>query len=586
MFWSARRALAQCAVGPLPFLVPPQWDGAVVREMMPLAGARCLGALMAGAYNVIVMTIVAIALPRQTMLYHLFYQVLGIMFIVPRRLSRSVFFDVTRLVSMSREAMVKRLVTWLDSWAIASGGVLALICGCAALACGSVLPPFLHVHPAEVRGLLAAAALFFLVHPSNAVWQSVREAAGETRFTNRLLFVTHYLLALPVATVLLLCLRGTLREQEAAGLDFVVVSHGCTFAWVLVADSVAEAVRAIASRIHILRFAWLRESPLARAARILECDDAWKTLTATLSPDLACLWHERFARGPEPGLLSFPFWACAAARALRECRTARQDIGFLRLTFVRRRRAGNRRQRNRGSAFHRHIPEDCTCACLLTGDTVLALYSMKPLDDFHAAIARIHEHAGFILGACSFVHASTDEAVRTGSLADCIAALFGVTGRNGEALLAAAPRIYRLESASHPALVRAFSASGTTACGDHDGLRALLSTALGRPVTWVPTVNVATGTGDDAAQIAAEGAHAIARSRVPSFALFLRGRARGVLPWYEGTALRGVFQYAPLDTATQRQALAWSAAAYVRDTAAKAETGDWLAIPTAGQVWH
>jgi hypothetical protein len=306
--------------------------------MAPFVSGRCLGVLFRDGYGLIILQAISWLLPREMIFYVIFLQVLSLLYIIPRRLARSIFFDMSQLLIWNRLGILKKYVKKIDHIAIVAGVVTAGLCLLAGLLINRFpwwLPP---ERVEQVRPLIYAMVLFLFFNPQNEMWQSIRDAAGELRFNNILLFITHYLIALPLNLWMLVRIQGQLRVVESHGLDFVVVSHALLFVRVLLVDGAIEGVRAFLSRIHGLRFRWAENSPMRVTRSLMDSELEFAqshSMALGFSQDLANLWGDRFLRARDEGLVSLPYWGTTVNRFFKNEALFARGMGFIRLSINR-----------------------------------------------------------------------------------------------------------------------------------------------------------------------------------------------------------------------------------------------------------
>ncbi len=580
----------------LPVFRLPRVDGETAREMAPFVLGRCLGALFAGAYGIIITQTVSWVLPGQIVLYVMFYQALDLLFLIPRRLGRCVFFDISHLLIWNRIAPLKAYIKKLDKTSLAAGLIVACMCLAAARWGGVFAGARISKNFHQLQPLVFAGALFLLFHPANSVWQAVREASGEIRFNNLLLLVTNYLIALPVNIFILTRVAGVLTNvRHSSGLEFVVVSHAMTLTWVIVVDGCLEGVRAILSRVHVFRWKWMSDSPLRVTRSLLDAEAAVfrrGAARAVFSRDLSDLWDERFLRARDEGMLSFPYWGFKVKRFMRDDELRRRGFAIVRIVLDFRTsnmwRAGGEGYRALATSVRR-----VDSACRVSRNTVALFLPCVSPKETRMAVAKLHGEIGIYLSGCSFAHSADsqletmwDVLRRIGCGADAAPAASAI-----ETSWNAASRLFHLSSRKNEEMYKEFAglvSRWTAGARAEDELNAFaarvwsreLARLLQRDVTWQGRDEYGSwlrdARGDDEGwRVVERASRFVEATRVPDFRMFLRANARGLLPVFFRASLVGVFRYEAIELDTQAQLLRYAAAMYLWLTVRSMEDARW-----------
>lgn len=596
--WVARRwAFDRHRVPALPLRSLPRLNAGLLRELSPLVAGRCLGVLFAGGYGLLVLQAVSWILPGEMVFYVLFYQTLGLLYLLPKRLGRSVFFDITHLLVWNRLGVLRDYVRKLDRVSAAGGFATAGVCLLLA-AFGDRLAWWPAERFAQIRPLLFAAAPFLFFHPQNAVWQSVRDAAGELRFNNLLLLATNYLVALPVSLWILLKVRGEMHIVQSHGLDFVVVTHTLLFVRVLLVDGAMEGVRAVLSRFHIFRFRWADDSPLRVTRSLMDTELALAqghAVRLSFSQDLAELWGERFLRARDEGLVSLPYWGYTVARFLRNRALRARGYGLIRLMLDRRSRAA---WKPGGDGFRQLLasirPVDS--ACRPAHHHVAVFLPCITPEELRRRVADLSAALGIHLRDLAYAHSSTDALHAFPDVARWITSAEGPPPPASAAGQAfdidhawhAASRLFQLrrgEDEAGQAMLRrlgaAWSESEQRGSTPHNfasnAWANILRERAGAGVTWHHVDHWTAGDRDPVhgARFLSDVIRTLDVHRIPDFRRFLKSDASHLLPFFHRTNLVGLFEHDPLEHPAQMALVRVAAAFYLWSTFRSVETFAW-----------
>ena len=600
--WVSRKwAFAPNRVPALPLMAPTAWDAGLLREMSPFVCGRGLGVLFREGYGVILLQAVSWLLPNEMIFYVFFLQVLSLLYLIPRRLGRSLFFDVNRLLIWNRLGVLKTYVRRIDRVALVTGVATAGMCLLLGLNLDRLAFFLAPERVLQVKPLIYATSLFLLFHPQNEVWQSLRDAAGELRFNNILLGITHYGIALPINLWLLAHVGGQLQEVESYGLDFVVVSHSLLFVRVLLVDGALEGVRAGLARLHGLRFRWAEESPLRVARSWMDSELAYArshAVSMSFSRDLADLWEERFLGAVDAGLVSLPYWGTTVCRFWENEALRARGFGLIRLSTGRSRHSyWKPGQEGIPALLGRLRPVDGVCRVSATRLAIF-LPGIEPAE-LKQRVFEISSTVGIHLVDLAFVHSGEG---RIGSLDDIQRWMLTPDERRkkpcegrGEVLSnvpdrawEAVSELYSLQKGwneeGQQFLVRLCNSwaeaesRGRTMedWASQEGLQVLVE-LLGAEVEWSRPEQWESG--DPAMQetlrILQRTVRGMDRHRVPEFRRFLKAEANRLLPVFYRSHLVGAFVHAPVDQAHQANLVRLAAAFHVWATWRSFRTFQW-----------
>jgi len=428
----------------LPVFKLPKWKKSIILEMIPFSLGRAAGALFAGGFSLIIAQLVNWTLPRQFIYYIMFYQALDLLFMIPKRLSRCVFFDVSNLLIENQIKLLKQYIRKLDKITFISGFVVAALCVCIGFWGEKININKISENFEMFKPMFFATAVFLVFYPANIMWLSVREAAGELKFNNWLLFITNYLIGLPVIAYILTHVTGEIIYVEKSGLQFAVVTHALTFAYVIIADSCLEAVRAFLSRIHIFKFNWIEKSPLRLTRSLLDMEvEVFKggSFAKGFSEDLTELIDDKFIRAGVEGAVSFSFWT----RKALELINSKNDFAVV--SLVPDYKISNVwLDGGEGYARLAEVIENKGEICRVSRYYVAVLVPNVSESDCKNTVIQIHSEIGVYLSNCAYAHSSGK---KFNSLSDVIKWLsspkeyYAGFSRNEEWLEIAA-RIFRL----------------------------------------------------------------------------------------------------------------------------------------------
>ncbi len=573
----------------------PKINFEIFKEMIPFVFGRSLGVLFAGGYGIIIMQAVSWSLPKYIVLYVMFYQALELLFIIPRRLGRCVFFDVSHLLIWNKVEFLKEYLLKLDKMAMASGIIVAGICVVLGFYGNSFVGTKLSENYKMLRPLLFSAALFFMFHPGNCLWLSVREAAGEIKFNNWLLLITNYIIALPVSIYILTQFSGKLITVEKSGMEFIIVSHSMTFACVIIVDGCMEGVRAVLSRWHIFKYKWLYNSPLRLTKSLLDSESVFssgKAFSENFSKDLSELWDERFLRARDEGMISFPYW------------------GFKIISFIK-----NETFRKRGFAIVRILPDYKSSNVWKPGGegfrllnsalrkidycTKISQYTIAIFlpcvtkEEARKAIAKLHESVGIYLSGCSFFHSAENSVDTIWEIIDQLIGSHSLPTTNftkqaNQATTAwqSASSFFHLSVKNNEQLfeefdefcncwkIKKFTETEVSNFFASGIFKEKLSKFLKeKEIKWF---TVDEDFSDfEIQEIFQKVSRRIEMTRVPDFRRFLRADSRGIFPVFFRTVFIGGFVYEPNEIETQAQLIRLSAAIYLWLTLQSIENPVW-----------
>ncbi len=595
--WVARKwAFNPKRVPALPLFVLPTLDRRLINEMAPFVVGRCLGILFHSGYGLIILQAIVLILPEEAVFYVFFLQTMSLLYLLPRRLGRTVFFDVTQLLIANRLDVLRRHIRNMDRVALGVGIVAAALC--LVLAFG--LDRFTSRMPSwrldQMRPLLLATFPLLLFRPQNELWQSIREASGELRFNNLLWFFSNYAVALPLNLAILSRMTGQLTTVESHGLEFVVVSRAWLFVSVIAVDGVMEAGRAVVSRIHGLRFKWALASPMRAARSALDSEFEimkWRGASMSFSEGLAELWAERFLGNAQTGMASLPYWGCKVTRFLDSPHLRRFGFGLLKLTTDKR----GCRQMDAGGRILGGVQEWLRpggLICRVAPNRLLVFLPGVSPEELREAARSLSCCIGIHLIRMSWTHSSEGEVVSCPSLYRwALAVEWGRRGRmataapvradqgDAEEAWQAASQLFFLrqgEATRHRELLAALldplqARQGKELITDawiRDHAERLLSQFMGEPVRWLP---LQAQDAPDAVAELEEDAHflrriavSVERQRIPEFRKLLKESQRHLFPLFFRTQLLGAFVYRRLDAGSQMDMMRVAAGFYISVT--------------------
>lgn len=581
----------------IPVFSLPRMDTRILREMLPYALGRALGMLFANGYSVAITQIISWVLPQYVVFYVMFYQSMSLLFMIPRRLGRCVFFDVSHLLIWNRVGVLKEYIKKIDRTALVAGVITAGICLSVVL-WGKYLPwSSLSLHFVQLKPLIYAAALFLLFNPSNAVWQCVREASGEIKFNNWLLFITHYCIALPVSIYLLMNSKGArMMVPLESGMEFLVISHSMTLAWVIVVDGITEGLRALLSRFHIFRFRWIYSSPLRITRSIMDAETgvSQSTLIAKgFSYDVSDLWIERYIHGQEKNTVGFPYWGDAVHRFIKNMNHDTHGFGLIRIKPDFRFNDMWRGDFRAYSMIHSSLrPVDYMCDVSHT--TLCIFLPYASFDDVKKITGDIFLKCGYYMHECRFAHSDTHN---LHSMWSCISWISGRKHEEDEndvhkmmwdsaTGLFRTPRVKDVAMyALYKELCECFTLSADTAGYDISACarthwQTVLARYLGSDIEWYGPDEYGAWPmppfeDDDQQRCIEKAMSDIEAHLYPFFPRFLRADARYLLPVYFRTNFIGCFYSSSLDSEQQSALVSCFSALYVWVTVYSLQEMNW-----------
>ena len=590
--WVSRKwAFNPHRVPALPLLCIPALNIGRVREMAPFVVGRGMGILFRDGYGLILLQAISWILPREMVFYVLFLHVLSLLYLIPRRLARTMYFDITQLLIGNRLGVLKAHVRKMDRVALAAGLATAGLCVATGAGIGHVAWKVSPEHVALLRPLIYAMTLFLLFHPQNEMWQSIREAAGELRFNNLLWFVTHYGIALPINLWLLHRTQGHLELAQSHGLEFVVVSHSLLFVRVLLVDGAMEGFRACLSRIHGLRFRWALDSPMRTARSLMDSEQEYvhrHALSLGFSQDMADLWATRFLGVGVTGLASFPYWGNRVKRFLENVALRERGLGLIRLVADRRSRAiwvaGGP-----GISALLSLLRSVDSVCRVAPTRLVVSLPGLTQDELRGRACAISSAVGIHLTDMAFIHSAVDGVSSIESVENWVLAPERKTKKfrgkkveitsNADPAWCAASEWFSLrrgDSPFHRQLLDRFCASWKRAeerkklveeWASMEGMT-ILRDFLGTQVQWLrPDLEGAYDLEmSDDFRFLRRVAQTMDLYRIPDFHRFLKAETRHLLPIFFRTHLVGAFAYPSLEPMPQMDLVRVAAAFYLRAT--------------------
>ena len=584
VYISRHWVFARVGIPRLPVFSLPGFNKDIIREMIPYISGRSLGMFFAKGYGVIITQLVSWILPGQVVFYVMFYQSLALLFMIPMRLGRCVFFDISHLLIWNRVGILKQYIKKIDKTAIVAGFIVAIFCLTLGVWGKTLSWSKLSVNFMQFRPLIFAAAVFLFFNPSNAVWQSVREAAGENKFNNWLLFITNYCIALPVSIYLLTHSSGVLHKtQHSSGLELLVVSHAMTLAWIIFVDGSMEAVRAIFSRFHIFRFKWVYDSPHRVTRSVMDAElntTRGSTMQKSFSQDLSDLWIERYLNSQVVGTVSFPYWGRKVNSFIKQSHTKKRGFAVLRIILdFRFTEIWNIDGTGFKTLSECLRPVDSMCR--ISREIVTIFLPCVSDDEAKKIVANIYLKLGYYFRGCWIAHSSTH---KLDSIWDIIA--WASTGtinskKNDEykKMWDSVTTLFRFSHSKDETFCdnfRSFCLQWEKAKKNENEIGNFassvwtneLSRILNKKVQWYGPDEFGAWESppfDDfeTNKIVERSSKIIEETHIPNFKRFLRADARCLLPVYFRTNLVGAFYFEPNDIQIHSQLVRYAAAIYL-----------------------